>query len=344
MLIDLRSDTVTRPCAGMREAMANAPVGDDVYGEDPTVKRLQESAATLLGKAAALFVPSGSMANQIALKVHCEPGDDVLVGQGAHVLRYEAGAAAALAGVQLSCIGADGRFDAADVEGAFKYSTEGYLPPTRLLCVENTHNWAGGRVWHPDQTKRVLHCAQQLGLRTHLDGARLLNAAVASGQTAAQLASGFDTVSLCFSKGLGAPVGSVIAGSPDLMARAHRFRKMFGGGMRQAGIIAAGALFALQNNVDRLAQDHENARALATSLSAIPGIVVNMNTVETNIVMADLLASLPSADVFAERLTRAGLLCLPFGPKRLRFVTHRDANAADCARAALIVRDAASDG
>lgn len=327
----------------MRAFMANADVGDDVYGEDPTVIRLQEAAAGLLGKEASLFVPSGSMANQLAVRVHCEAGDDVLVGEGAHVLNYEAGAASALSGVQISQLGTGGFFDEADLEEGFKYSPQGYVSPSRLVCLENTHNGAGGRVWPRQQSMRVLACANRLGLRTHLDGARLYNASVASGLPLNELAGGFDSVSLCFSKGLGAPVGSVIAGSAAFINRAHRFRKMFGGGMRQSGIIAAGALYALEHNVSLLAADHDNAFALATALQGIRGMTVQIETVETNIVMADLSDPLPPAAVFAKRLAREGLLCLPFGPRRLRFVTHLDADARACERAARIVRKAASE-
>jgi threonine aldolase len=332
-VIDLRSDTVTRPSPGMRAAMAAAEVGDDVLGDDPTVKRLQERCAELLGQEAALFVPSGTMANQIALKVHCEPGDDVLAPEGAHLMWYEAGAAGAIAGVQLRSLGRDGRYTAPELAAAFQAGGP-MQPATRLVCVENTHNRAGGIVWARAEIEAVVQTARGLGARLHLDGARLLNAAAATAETPRALAAGFDTVSLAFSKGLGAPVGSVIAGQRASIARALRFRRMLGGGMRQAGILAAAALYALDHNIDRLPEDHANARALAEWLAAIPGLIVDPVAVSTNIVMADLGPALPPAREVAARLETRGVLCLPFGERRLRLVTHLDVNAADCARAA----------
>jgi threonine aldolase len=331
-VVDLRSDTVTRPSPGMRAAMASAEVGDDVLGDDPTVRRLQERCAELLGHEAALFVPSGTMANQIALKVHCEPGDDVLACDGAHLMWYEAGAAGAIAGVQLRSIGRAGQFASDDVEAAFQ-SGGPMQPPTRLLCVENTHNRAGGVVWSREDLDEVVATARLLGLRLHLDGARLLNAAVAQGEKPRDLAASFDTVSLAFSKGLGAPVGSVIAGTRAAMARALRFRRMFGGAMRQSGILAAAALYALDHNVERLAEDHANARRLAERLAGVPGLFVD-TAPPSNIVMVDLAASLPPARELSRRLETRGILCLPFGERRLRLVTHLDVDGAGCARAA----------
>ncbi len=331
-VVDLRSDTVTRPSPGMREAMAAAEVGDDVLGDDPTVKRLQERCAELLGHEAALFVPSGTMANQIALKVHCEPGDDVLACDGAHLMWYEAGAAGAIAGVQLRSIGRAGQFSADDVTSAFQGGGP-MQPPTRLLCVENTHNRAGGVVWSREDLDEVVTSARLLGLRLHLDGARLLNAAVAQGAKPRDLAKSFDTVSLAFSKGLGAPVGSVIAGTRASMARALRFRRMFGGAMRQAGILAAAALYALDHNVERLAEDHANARLLAERLAGVTGLVVDPDP-PSNIVMVDLGAGLPPAREVSRRLETRGILCLPFGERRLRLVTHLDVDRAGCTRAA----------
>jgi threonine aldolase len=331
--IDLRSDTVTRPSAAMRAAMAHAPVGDDVFGEDPTVNRLQERAAELLGKEAALFVPSGSMANQIALKVHCQPGDDIIIGEGAHNQLYESGAAGALAGVQATVVGRGGIFTARDVEAAWKPAENHSYAPTRLVCIENTHNRGGGVVWAQRDVSEIASFARTHEIPLHLDGARLCNAAIAQGASPAALAAHFDTVSLCFSKGLGAPVGSVIAGSKALMERAHRFRKMLGGGMRQAGILAAGALYALEHNVDRLAEDHANARLLAERLSEVPGLSVNLERVQTNIVMVDLATWLPAAAEAALALKAAGVLCLGIGPRRLRLVTHLDVDRAACERA-----------
>jgi threonine aldolase len=331
-IVDLRSDTVTRPSPGMRAAMAAAEVGDDVLGDDPTVKRLQERCADLLGQEAALFVPSGTMANQIALKIHCEPGDDVLACDGAHVMWYEAGAAGAIAGVQLRQIGRAGQFASDDVETAF-VAAGPTQPATRLLCVENTHNRAGGVVWSREDLDEVVATARRLGLRLHLDGARLLNAAVAQREKPRDLAASFDTVSLAFSKGLGAPVGSVIAGTQASMARALRFRRMFGGAMRQSGILAAAALYALDHNVERLAEDHANARLLAERLANVPGLLVDADP-PSNIIMVDLGANLPPARELSRRLEARGVLCLPFGERRLRLVTHLDVDRAGCARAA----------
>lgn len=337
MLIDLRSDTVTRPSRGMRAAMAEADVGDDVFGEDPTVNRLQERAAAFLGKEAALFVPTGSMANQIALKVHCQPGDDVIVGEASHNYLYESGAGGAIAGVQFTLVGSGGTFTARDVEAAFKPAQNHHAAPTRLVCVENTHNRGGGIVWSQRLISEIAAVARPRGVALHLDGARLCNASAAQGATPAALAAPFDTVSLCFSKGLGAPVGSVIAGSRALVDRAHRFRKMLGGGMRQAGVLAAAALWALDNNVARLAEDHANARLLAERLAEIPGVSINLERVETNIVMVDLATRLPAADAVVEALKTRGVLCLPVGPRRLRLVTHLDADRAACERAVEVV-------
>jgi threonine aldolase len=331
-IVDLRSDTVTRPAPGMRAAMAAAEVGDDVLGDDPTVIRLQERAAELLGQEAALFVPSGTMANQTALKVHCEPGDDVLACDGAHLMWYEAGAAGAIAGVQVRSIGRAGRFSAEDVASAYQAGGP-TQPPTRLVCVENTHNRSGGVVWPREELAGVVATARRLGMRLHLDGARLLNAATVVGAPPSALAGGFDTVSLCFSKGLGAPVGSVLAGSKPLIARALRFRRMLGGGMRQAGVLAAAALWALDHNIARLADDHANARWLAERLASVPGLVVDAAP-PSNIVMVDLGPGLPGARDLSARLAARGVLCLPFGERRLRLVTHLDVDREACARGA----------
>jgi len=342
-VIDLRSDTVTRPSAGMRKAIAEAEVGDDVFAEDPTVNRLQERAAALLGKAAALYVPSGSMANQIALMIHCRRGDEVVVGEGAHNSLYEAGAGGALAGVQFALVGRGGLYTGADVEAAFKPESNHSFAATRLVCVENTHNRGGGAVWPRAQQADVVAVARRLGLALHLDGARLLNAAAALGTPAAELAAPFDTASLCFSKGLGAPVGSVLAGSREAIDRAHRLRKMLGGGMRQAGVLAAAALYALDHNVERLIEDHRNARMLAERLAEVPGLTVDLAGVQTNILMVDVNDPLPPAAAFAERLRGRGVLCLAIGPSRLRLVTHLDVSRADCERAVELFRDTARE-
>jgi threonine aldolase len=341
MLIDLRSDTVTKPSAGMRKVMAAAEVGDDVFGEDPTVNALEERAAALLGKEAAIYVPSGSMANQIALKVHCQPGEEVVIGEGSHNYFYEAGAAGAIAGVQFAVAGRGGTFTAADVEEAFKPEKNHSLAPTRLVCVENTHNRGGGVIWPQKDVVAIGEYARAQGLAYHLDGARLLNAAVASNARASELAAPFDTVSLCFSKGLGAPVGSVLAGSKQHRYRAHRFRKMMGGAMRQAGVLAAAALYALDHNVERLAEDHANARLLGERLAAVEGLVVDLERLATNMVLVELAPGMAAAEALATALRERGVLCLATGARRLRLVTHLDVSRADCERAANIIAEVA---
>jgi threonine aldolase len=323
--IDLRSDTVTRPTPAMREAMARAEVGDDVYGEDPNVNRLEEAAARRVGKEAAVFVPSGTMANQIGLRLHTHHGDVVLASEGAHVLRYEGGAASALSGVQIATIGRDGFFDAADVRAAFVPATNVHLAPTTLLAAENTHNSSGGRVVPFDRLAGAAEAAHEVGLRTHLDGARLLNAEVASGIPAARWAAPFDTVAFCFSKGLGAPVGSVLCGTGEAVLRARRLRKMLGGGMRQAGILAAAALFALENHVERLAVDHANARRLAEGMAKL-GLAVD-GVPQTNMAIFRLQAS--EALGFQRVTQRRDLLINPISPGRFRAVTHLDVSADD---------------
>jgi len=321
-IIDLRSDTVTRPTAAMRAAMAAAEVGDDVYGEDPTVNRLQETAARLLGMEAALFVPSGTMANQIAVRVHTRHGDTLLAGEAAHVLRYESGAAAALSGVQVRTLGSGGLFDAPDVRAALT-PPDHHNSPVAAVALEQTHNTAGGVVWPLEQLDRVLAAARDASLRTHLDGARLFNAVVASGVPAERWARGFDTVSFCFSKGLGAPVGSILCGSAALIDRAHRFRKMFGGGMRQAGILAAAALHALEHHIERLADDHANANRLAAGLREL-GARVTAEP-QTNIV---LFAVDDAAHLHAACAQR-GVLFNPIRSGVFRAVTHLDISADD---------------
>jgi threonine aldolase len=317
--IDLRSDTVTRPTAAMRAAMAAAEVGDDVYGEDPTVNRLQQRAAELLGKPAALFVPSGTMANQIALLCHCERGDDVLTGEGNHCMVYESGAGSAWAGVGFTVVGAGGLFDAEQMCAAIKPS-EYHSPRTRLIAIENTHNRGGGRVFPQADVEAIADAAHARDLVVHLDGARIWNASIATGIAPARLAAPADTVSACFSKGLGAPIGSVLAGPAALIKRAHRFRKMLGGGMRQAGVLAAAALHALDHHFARLADDHAHARALAEGLTRLPGLVCSPASVETNIVLCDL----PKLDAAAFQKASAahGVLFNAISPHRVRFVTH----------------------
>src|SRR5438034_5356192 len=274
-MIDLRSDTVTKPSPAMREAMARAPVGDDVYGEDPTVNHLQEMAAALLGKAAALFVPSGIMANQLSIRVQTQPGDEVIVESRSHIVRYEHGAAAALAGVQLHWVGGDrGILEPGQVEAAIR-PKDPYTIPTTLICLENTHNSGGGSIYPLSTIERIHTVARARGIPMHLDGARLFNAVVATGVSAAEYARHFETVSFCLSKGLGAPVGSLICADRERVVKLRRLRKMFGGGMRQAGILAAAGLYALEHNVARLAEDHAHAKRLAEALAGLPGVRIN---------------------------------------------------------------------
>jgi threonine aldolase len=335
--IDLRSDTVTRPTAAMRRAMAEAEVGDDVYGEDPTVARLEAHIAELLGCEAALFVPSGSMANQIAIAVHTRPGDELLVGLGAHSYLYEAGATPVLTGTQMHVLPGDGRFTADAVRAAFKPDNH-LQAPTRLVMVENTHNIGGGLVWDPAEVGQVQEAARALGLALHLDGARIWNAAAATGQSERALAAGFDTVSVCLSKGLGAPIGSLLAGRRDLVHRGHRLRKMFGGAMRQVGILAAAGLHALEHHRARLVEDHLTAALLADGLAAVPGLVVDRARVMTNIVFAELGPGTGDAAALAARLRERGVLVGALG-SRIRLVTHLDVDRAACQRAVEIIAD-----
>lgn len=335
-MIDLRSDTVTRPTPAMREAMARAEVGDDVYGEDPTVRALEERLAEILGKEAALFVPSGTMANQVAIRTHTEPGDEIVADARAHVLLYERAAPAALAGVLPRPVEtATGVFDASAVRARVRVPVPGMpaglFPRTRLLCLENTHNAGGGTVWPFATFREVVQEARRFGLAVHLDGARLWNAAVASGIPEARWAEPCDSVAVCFSKGLGAPVGSAIAGSRAFVDRARFFRGMYGGGMRQAGILAAAALHALEHHRERLAEDHANARRLAEGLASLPGIEIAPERVETNILYFRL-RGLP-AGVFAERAEAAGVRVLPVAADTIRLVTHLDVSAQDVERA-----------
>ena len=325
-VIDLRSDTVTRPTPAMREAIASAEVGDDVYGDDPTVNRLQERAAELLGKEAALFVPTGTMANQIALLCHCERGDEVLVGEGAHCMLFESGAGSAWAGANFTIVGRGGFFDVEQMRAAIK-PPEYHFPRTRLLALENTHNRAGGRVFPQAQVEALSVAAHEQGLLVHLDGARLWNAAVASGLAPRVLAAPADTVSACFSKGLGAPAGSVLAGERALIARAHRFRKMLGGGMRQTGVLAAAALYALDHHRQRLADDHRNARSLAEGLARLPGVSCGVAQVETNIVNFDLARV--DAKRFCAEAALQGVRVNAIAARQVRAVTHLGISSED---------------
>ncbi len=335
--IDLRSDTVTRPTPAMREAMASAQVGDDVYGEDPSVNLLQERAAALLGKQAALFVPSGTMGNQSAIRTLTQPGDVVLAGEDAHVLLYESGGAAALSGLQIQTIGNGGLFDAEDVRSAI-HPDEAHYAPTRVLTVENTHNCSGGRVFPLDRLKDVAAAAREHGLALHMDGARLFNAVVATGTPANVWAEPFDTVTFCLSKGLGAPAGSLVCGSVERIQSVHRARKLLGGGMRQVGILAAAGLHALAHHIERLADDHANARRLATGLEKL-GFHVDPAP-ETNMVMFAV------QDTAGFRMaTRAvEVLINPMDDHRFRAVTHLDVSEADIDEALARISRVVEDG
>ena len=319
MRIDLRSDTLPQPTPAMREAMARADVGDAVFGDDPTVARLEARVAELLGKEAAVFTVSGTMANQLALRAHTEPGDEILLDGNAHIYYYETGGPAALAGVMCRCLsGVRGVFTAADVVAALRPPDQ-HFAPTKLVCVENTHNRGGGSVWPMERIREVAEVSRAHGLRLHLDGARLWNASVATGIEERDYAAPFDSVAVCFSKGLGAPIGSALCGTREVIQRARRFRKMFGCGMRQAGIIAAGALHALELHRARLAEDHVNARALAEGLAGLPGIEIDPASVQTNIVLIGTPSH--SASKLASQLDEAGLRLLAVGPHTLRAVT-----------------------
>ncbi|MGA1410631.1 MAG: low-specificity L-threonine aldolase [Prochlorotrichaceae cyanobacterium] len=320
MFIDLRSDTVTQPTPAMREAIAQAEVGDDALGDDPTVQALEREVAQLLGKAAAVFMPSGTMTNQVALRTHTEPGNEVILESQAHIYYYEGGAPAALSGVTCRLIeGQQGIFRAADLLAALR-PEDVHFPRTRLVCLENTHNRGGGRIYPLPEIEAIAQVCQQQGLKLHLDGARLWNACVATGISEADYAKPFDTISVCFSKGLGAPVGSALVGSEVDMQRARRFRKMFGGGMRQAGMIAAGALYALEHHRDRLQVDHQNAQILAEALSQIEGIEIDPQQVQTNIVVFHTPHH--SAPTIVERLQDQGVAMLAVGPHAIRAVTN----------------------
>ena len=330
-VVDLRSDTLTRPTAGMRAAMAEAPVGDDVFGEDPSVNALEARVAALLGKAAALFVPSGTMANQLAIRVQTEPGDELLCEAEAHPVIYEAGGPALLSGVSVrTVVGQRGQLDPEAVRRAFRPDNV-HFSPLRLVAAEDTANRGGGSVHPLERLDGIAAAAHNGGARAHLDGARLMNAVVQSGVSAARRAAGFDTVSLCLSKGLGAPVGSLLAGTAPAIHKARRFRKAFGGGMRQAGILAAAGLYALDHHVDRLADDHRRARALSEALRAAG---FEATDPETNMVYATVFSSDDALSTLAE----AGVLALAVSPTVPRFVLHLDVDDDGLQRACAAVR------
>ena len=338
-MIDLRSDTVTRPSDAMRAVMATAPVGDMQYGDDASLNALEARIAAVLGKEASLWLPSGTMANQVALRVLTRPGDDVLVGREAHSVWHEAGGSAANAGVQFTEIGLNGLFTADDVRAHAKARNHPVLPfpGTTLVQIENTHNRHGGVVWEQTEVEAVCAAARELGLATYLDGARLWNASVQSGIAPAQLAAPFDLVMVAFSKGLGAPAGSMLAGSRDLINSAIRYRRMFGGAMRQVGMLAAACDFALTHNLGRLADDHAHARMIAARLAACPGVSIHLDRLHTNIVVWELGGACMTAPALVTEARAKNVLINQLSPNKLRLLTHLDVSHADCVRGADIL-------
>ena len=340
-MVDLRSDTVTKPTAGMLAAMMSATVGDDVFAEDPTVNDLERRVAEMLGMEAALFVPTGTMSNQIAVRIHCRPQDEILLESTSHIYLWEAGAPAALSGVTQRTI--DGQFgilDASQLEDQL-HPDDMHSVRSRLVCLENTHNRGGGTVYPLDKVKAISAWAHANGLAMHLDGARLWNAIVASGIGAKEWAKPFDTVSVCFSKGLGAPVGSALAGPKDLIAHGRRVRKLFGGAMRQVGYLAAACLYGLDRNVERLAEDHANAKLIAAAVAEVPGFELLPPEVETNLVWFEVSSPWGSARDVANRLKEQGVLVAALGRNVVRAVTHLDATREQCKLAADAIRNLA---
>jgi threonine aldolase len=336
--IDLRSDTVTRPTDAMRAAMAAAPVGDDQYGEDPTTNRLQARVADLLGQEAALWLPTGTMANQVALRVLTRPGDEVIASRESHAGWHEAGGAAANAGVQVHEIGARGVFSVDEMLAAIKPKSFAIFPSTTLVQIEYTHYRAGGVGVPQAEVQRLCDAAREHGLARFLDGARLWNASVASGLAPAALAAPFDLIAVAFSKGLGAPGGSLLAGSKALIQSAHRHRQRLGGAMRQNGIFAAAALHGLDHHLDRLAEDHANARAFAEQLAAAAPVQLDLASVQTNIIVFHLPASVAiDAPTLTARARERGVLLNAFGPRTVRAVTHLDVSGAQCRQAAQVL-------
>ena len=335
--IDLRSDTVTRPTAEMRRAIAEAPVGDDQYGEDDSTNSLQAHVAELLGKEAALWLPSGTMANQVALKVLTKPGDEVVVGREVHIVWHELGASAIHSGVQFREVGSGGLFSAVEVLEVLKPRGHSVYPATTMVEIENSHNRGGGVVFPQDEVERICAAAREHDVASYLDGARLWNAAVASGRSPAELAAPFDLAMVALSKGLGAPGGSMLVGSAERIERARRFRRMFGGAMRQTGHYAAAALYALEHHLERLADDHTNARVIAERLLQSEWIVLDPATVQTNILVFDLAPGAPDAAALLERARERGVVLNALGARRARVVTHLQVSREQCERAAEIL-------
>ena len=335
--IDLRSDTVTRPSQPMRDAIARAPVGDDQYGEDPTTNLLQEKIAAILGKETALFFPSGTMANQVAVRTLTRPGDDVIATRESHLGWHETGGAAANSGVQITEIGNHGVFTVDEFLAARKVQGHILYPPTTLVSIENTQNRMGGIVFPQDEAKRICAAARENNIATYLDGARLWNAAVAARRSLAELALPFDLVAVALSKGLGAPAGSLLAGSRELIARYGRYRRMMGGALRQSGILSAAGVYALDHNLERLSDDHANARLIGEKLAASPHIALDLATVQTNILVFSLCEGAPDSTTFVARAKAQGVLLFAFGPRTVRAVTHLDVSREQCVAAAEIL-------
>ena len=340
-MIDLRSDTVTKPCAGMRRAMAEAEVGDDVIGFDPTVDRLQQRVAEMLGKEAAIFMPSGTMTNQIAIRIHCKPGDEFLCEEKCHIFNYEQAAFAQLSGVAARTVRGDhGVLRLDDLRGLVRPINE-HMVRTRLVCLEITHNTGGGRVAPIDEVRRIGSWARDNGLAMHLDGARLFNAEQSSGVDVRDWSEPFDTVSVCFSKGLGAPIGSALAGSKDAIREARFHRKLFGGGMRQVGVLAAAVLYALEHNRQRLAEDHVKAQVLADAVRQSDGLTLTPEQIDSNIVLFRVAAELGDAASIVERLKDAGVAVYAMGTDLVRAVTHLDVSLDQARQAARAIEQSA---
>jgi len=342
--IDMRSDTVTKPSAGMRKAMAEAEVGDDMSGEDPTVNRLEAMVCELLGKEASVYAVSGTMSNQMGVRTHCIAGDELLIESTGHIANYEANGPAALSGVTCRLIeGKFGMLQVSDLRGKIRSDNQ-HFGVTRLVCLENTANSGGGRFYPLQQLHDVCDWAHHNGLKVHLDGARLFNAVVASGHSAQEICSKIDTISICFSKGLGCPIGSILVGSKTEIAKARRVRKLFGGAMRQTGIPAASAVYALENNIERLQEDHDNARLLASALHEIPDIEIDPAAVQTNLVFFNVDPRHGNASQLSAKLKQLGVLMGASGPQRLRACTHLDINRQQVQQAALAVATALKEG
>jgi threonine aldolase len=337
-MIDLRSDTVTRPTPGMLAAMMSAKVGDDVFGEDPTINELEERTAALFGKETGLFVPSGTMANQIAVRVQCRPQDEILLETTSHICLWEAGGPAALSGVTCRTIdGRNGLLDVADLRGKIR-PDDMHSVRTRLVCLENTHNRGGGTIYPLDRVAAISAWARENRLAMHLDGARIWNAMAATGLSARDWGRHFDTVAVCFSKGLGAPVGSALLGPRDLIVQARRIRKLFGGAMRQAGYLAAACVYALDHQVERIVEDHANARIIAEAVAEVPGLTLTPPRVESNLVWFEVGERHTNAKTVADRLKSEGVLVAPLGASVIRAVTHLDVNRSQCQKAAEAIR------